>query len=63
MAEKIPFETPLPIALELYKKVPPITLSTKAKDAQERVERGEAIAEEFATFYHALHQKLTHHAE
>lgn len=61
MAEKIPFETLLPIALELFSKVPHEKQLSPPKGG--RPQMLEDAAEDFARFYHSLHQKLTHRDE
>lgn len=58
MSEKISLEKLLPIALELYKSVPPVAVQTKAKDEPEHQKKALEIAESFAAFTRHLQQKL-----
>ena len=59
MADKIPYEVLLPVALELYQKIPqPVEFSVK-----QIIEKGEhrfieEEATDFAKFYCSLHNQL-----
>ena len=57
MAEKIPYEVLLPIALELIQQVP-FPKTNNDEDNVIRVAQREKLASNFAIFYHSLHQKL-----
>ena len=57
MAEKIPYEVLLPIALELFKQVP-FPAPENKDDNLLCVAQREKLASNFAMFYHYLHQKL-----
>lgn len=57
MADKIPYDVLLPIALELFKQVP-FPETNRDEDNLIRVAQREKIASNFAKFYHSLHQKL-----
>lgn len=57
MAEKIPCEVLLPIAMELFNKVPqdkPVNRS----DSEANLEFRKHLIEDFSSFYHSLHQHL-----
>lgn len=57
MAEKIPYEVLLPIAMELFSKVPqdkPVDRS----DTEKNLEFRKHLIEDFSSFYHSLHQHL-----
>ena len=57
MAEKIPYEVLLPIALELFQQVP-FPKTNNDEDNVIRVAQREKLASNFAIFYYSLHQKL-----
>lgn len=59
MADKIPYETLLPVALALYEKIPhsmDFSIKPDAEKGQKRLIEEEA--EDFARFYHCLHSRL-----
>lgn len=58
MPEKISMDILLPVALELYKLTPGRSLQIKSTNQEERIQNLTAQADDFATFYHCLHQKL-----
>lgn len=57
MAEKIPYEVLLPIALKLFKQVP-FPAPENKEDNLLVVAQREKLASNFAMFYHSLHRKL-----
>lgn len=59
MSEKISMEALLPIALELYKKVPPMAYAMKATSEDEQNKCLKHEAENFTMFYTHLQKKLT----
>lgn len=62
MAEKIPYEVLLPVALELYKKIPqPPTPNVCKKE--ERPAEIQKVADDFASFYNRLHDNLVNHGK
>lgn len=58
MSDKISLEKLLPIALELYKSVPSVSITFKPTTPQERNQCVRDAAENFATFCHHLRKKL-----
>lgn len=62
MSDKIPFEVLLPVALELYMKIPREKVFTLPKEEEKRVEMLVDAAENFAIFYRNLDRKLTEQA-
>lgn len=59
MADKIPYETLLPVALALYEKIPhSVGFSIKPNTEKGQKRAIEEEAEDFATFYHCLHNRL-----
>lgn len=58
MSEKISMEKLLPIALELYKTVPPLIVQNKPLDKDEKQKYATEKAEDFAIFCHHLRKKL-----
>lgn len=59
MADKIPYEVLLPVALELYQKIPH-SMEFSVKPSIEKGDHRfiEEEATDFARFYRILHQKL-----
>ena len=57
MADKIPYEVLLPVALELFQKVPFPEISIE-EDNLIKVAQRDKLTSQFANFYHSLHQKL-----
>ena len=59
MADKIPYEVLLPVALALYEKIPhSIGFSIKPDTEKGQKRAIEEEAEDFARFYHCLHARL-----
>ena len=61
---EISFEVLLPVALELYQKIPNTINSTfKPKNEEERKKYLQSIADEFSNFYNHLHDNLANHTK
>lgn len=60
MAEKIPYEALLPVALELYNKIPQPPTPRVCKE-EERPAEIQKAADDFASFYNRLHDNLVNH--
>ena len=57
MAEKIPYEVLLPIAMELFNKVPQ-DKPVNGADPEANLMFRKNLIEDFSRFYHFLHQHL-----
>lgn len=57
MADKIPYEVLLPVAVELFQKLPYPSVKDNEDNVIKVAER-EKLASAFAIFYHKLHEEL-----